>query len=72
MAEAVITNKKGYLAEAVTQTCYAKKGILKYLVKLTGKHLCRSLSLACRRETLLKKGLLHRFFPIKFITAAFS
>ena len=62
VAEVDVTNKKGYSAEAV----------VKYLIKLTGKHLCRSLSLACRRETLLKKRLPLRCFPIKFIRATFS
>ena len=48
-----VTNKKGYLAEAVTRMCFAKKSVLKYLLKLTGKHL--SLSLDFRREALLKE-----------------
>ena len=48
---------------------FCKKSVLKYWVKLTQKHLCRSLSLACWRETLLKERLLHRCFPIKFIRA---
>ena len=34
---------------------FCKKSVLKYSAKLTGKQLCRSLSLACWRETLLKK-----------------
>ena len=51
---------------------FCQKSVLKYLVKLTGRHLCRGLSLACRRETLLKKRLLHRCFPIKFIRASQS
>ena len=50
---------------------FCKNSILKYLVQLKGKHLGRSLSLACSRETFLKKRLLHRCFPIKFIRAAF-
>ena len=72
MAEVVVTNKKGYLGDTVTQMYIEKKGILECLVKLTGKHLCESLSLAGRDETLLKKGLLDRFFPIKFIRTTFS
>ena len=71
MAEVNVTNKREYLAEAVTQRVL-QKSVLKYLVKLTGKHLYRSRSLACMRETLVKKRLLHRCFPIKFIRAAFS
>ena len=51
---------------------FTKKSVLKYLVKLIGKNLCRSLSLACRHETFLKKRLLHRCFPITFIRVAFS
>ena len=49
-----LTNKKRYLAEAVTQRVL-QKSVRKYLVKLTGKHLHRSLSLACMRETLVKR-----------------
>ena len=37
---------------------FCKNNVLKYLVKLTGKHLCRSFSLACKCETLVKKRLL--------------
>ena len=49
-----LTNKKMYLAEAVTQRVL-QKSVREYLVKLTGKHLYRSLSLACMRETLVKR-----------------
>ena len=51
---------------------FCKKKVRKYLAKLTGKHLCRSLSLACRRETLLKKRILYWGFPLKFIRTFFS
>ena len=63
--------KKGYLGDADKQRCFAKKSILKYLVKLTGKLLCWSLSLACIRETFLKKRLLYRCFPIKLLEYLF-
>ena len=46
--------QKKVLAEAVTQRVL-QKSVRKYLVKLTGKHLHRSLSLACMRETLVKR-----------------
>ena len=39
-----------------------KKGVLKNLAKLTGKHLCQSLW----PGTLLKKRLWHRRFPVNF------
>ena len=54
MAEFDVTNKKGYLAEAVTQRSFAKENVLIYLVKLTKKHLCRGFFLGRRHETLLK------------------
>ena len=71
MAKVDVSNKNRYLAETVTQMCFAKKSVLKYLVRLTGKHLCRSFSLACTRENFFKKRLLQRCLPIKFIRAAF-
>ena len=43
-----------------------KSSFLKYLMKRTGKHLRRSLSLACRCETLLKLGLPQKCFPLKY------
>ena len=36
-----------------------------FLAEVDVKHLCRSLCLACRGETLFKKRVLHRCFPIK-------
>ena len=36
MAEVDVSNKFGYLAEAVTR-CVLQKSVLKHLVKLTGK-----------------------------------
>ena len=38
VVEVIIRNKKGYSAEAVNQMYFGKKAVLKYLVKLTGKH----------------------------------
>ena len=65
-------NKQRVFSGSSHSELCCKKSVLKYLVKLTGKHLCRSLFLANRRETLLKKRLLHKCFPTKFIRAAFS
>ena len=64
LADVDVTNKKGVFSRSSHTEVFRKKSILKYLVKLTGKRLCRSLSLAFRHETF-KKILLHRCFPIK-------
>ena len=53
-------NKKGYLAEAITQRCLQEKRFETF-GKTHRKHFCRRVSL-----------LLHRCFPVKFIRAAFS
>ena len=49
---------------------FYKKGVLGNFTKFTGKHLCQSLSLnkvsGLRPETLLKKRLWHRCFPVNF------
>ena len=42
--------------------CSVKKGVLRDFAKLTRKHLCQSI----RPATLLKKRLLHRYFPVNF------
>ena len=39
----------------------SKKSVLKNFAKLTGKYLCQS-----RPETLLRKSLQHRYFPVIF------
>ena len=41
------------------------KGVLKNFTKFTGKHLCRSVFF--NKETLLKKRLWHRYFPVDFV-----
>ena len=66
--EVDVLNKNVYLVEVVTQMGFAKKRI-KIFGTTHKKTPVRSLSLACRSETLLKKRLLHRCFPIKFIRA---
>ena len=49
---------------------FCKKGVLKNLAKLTGKHLCWSLFFnkvaGLRLATLLKKRLQHWCFPVNF------
>ena len=49
---------------------FCKKGVLKNVVKLTGKQLCQSLFFnevaALRLATLSKKRLWHRYFPVSF------
>ena len=51
--------------------CSIKKGILNNFTKFTGKHLCQGLFLhkiaGLRPAALLKKRLLHRFFPTNFV-----
>ena len=50
---------------------FCKKDALKYLAKLTKKHLYRSLFLkkvaGCRPTTLFKKRLMHRCFAVNFL-----
>ena len=72
MAEVNVANKKGYLTEAVSPSDVLQKKPFEIFGKNPGKYLCRSLALAGRHETLLKKRLLRRCFPIKFIRVAFS
>ena len=54
-----------YCLEAVTSGCSVKN-----FAKFTGKHLCQGLFFnkvaALRHETLLKKWLWHRYFPVTF------
>ena len=49
---------------------FCKKGVLRNFAKSTGKHLCQSLFFnkvaGLRPETLLKKRLWHRCFPVNF------
>ena len=53
------------------QRCSIKKGVLRNFKKFIGKHLCQSLSFnkveGLRPETLLKKRLWHRCFPVNFV-----
>ena len=50
---------------------FCKKGVLRNLIKFTGKHLCRSLFFnkfaGLCPATLFKKRLWHRCFPVNFI-----
>ena len=49
---------------------FCKKGVLRNFTKFAGKHLCQSLFFnkvaAPRPETLSKKRLWHRYFPVNF------
>ena len=49
---------------------FCRKGALRNFSKFTGKHLCQSLYFnkvsGLRAETLLKKRLWHRCFPVNF------
>ena len=51
--------------------CSLRKGVLRNSAKFTGKHLCQSLLFSkvagLRPETLLKKRLWHRCFPVNFV-----
>ena len=58
--------QKRVLSRSSLPEVFWKSSVLKYLIKRTGKHLCRSLSLACRCETLLKLRLPHTCFPLKY------
>ena len=50
LAEVNVTNKKRVFSRSSHTEVFCKKRDPKNLVKLTGKHLCWSLSLACRRK----------------------
>ena len=56
--------------EAATGGALYKKGVLRNVSKLTGKHLCQSLFCnkvaGLRPATLLKKRLWHRCLPVNF------
>ena len=61
------------------QRCSIKNGVLKSIAIFTEKHLCQSLFFnkveGLRPETLLKKSLWHRCFPMnfaKFLRTPFS
>ena len=45
---AEVNKQKRVFSRSSHPEVFCKKNVLKYLVKLTGKRLCRSLSLACR------------------------
>ena len=49
---------------------FCKEGVLRNFAKFIGKHLCQGLFYnkvtGPRRATLLKKRLLHRYFPVEF------
>ena len=59
-----------YMFRSSHRRCSVTKGDLRNFAKFTGKHLCQSLFFnkvaALRSATLLKKGLWHRCFPVKF------
>ena len=56
--------------EALAQTCSVRKVFLEISQKFTKKHLCQSLFFnkvtGLRPESLLKKRLSHRCFPVNF------
>ena len=58
------------MGESSHRGCPVRKGVLRNFAKLTGKHLCQSLFFnkvgGLRPETLLKKRLWHRCFPVNF------
>ena len=66
MAEVDLKNKRMFCRSS-HPFVFCKKGPLKRLVKLTGKHLHRSLFLGCRPATFFKKRPMHRFFSVKFL-----
>ena len=70
MAEADVKNKKIFWRSSHPDV-FCKKGPLKCLAKLTGKHMNRSHFLkknsGCRPATVFKKRLMHRFFSAKFL-----
>ena len=51
------------------QSCSVQKGALRNITKFAGKHLCWSLFFdkVAGRQTLLKKRLWHRRFPVNFV-----
>ena len=59
-----------FLFRSSYRRCSVKKGLLRYIAKFTGKHLCQSLFFnivaGLRPVTLLKKRLWHRCFPVNF------
>ena len=63
-------NKKIFYRSSLSDVFF-KKDALKYLAKLTGKHVYRSLFLkktsGRRPATLFKKRLMHRVFPVKVL-----
>ena len=70
MAEVDVKNKRIFCRSSHPDEFY-KKDALKYLAKLIGKHVYRSLFLkkvsGCRPATLFKKSLIHKFFSVKFL-----
>ena len=61
------------------QRCSVKKGVFRNFAKFTGKHLCQVLPFnkvaSPEPETLLKKRIWHRCFPLnfaKFLRTPFS
>ena len=58
-------------SEAVVRRCSVKKVFFRNFARFTGKHLCRSLLFnkvaVLRPETLLKRRLWQRCFPMNFV-----
>ena len=63
----IADNRTGWSSH---QRCSVSKGVPRNFAKLTGKHKCQGLFFnkveGLRAATLLKKGLLHRCFPVNF------
>ena len=58
------------LCKSSHRWCSVKNGVLRNFAKFIGKHLCQNLFFdkvaGLRPETLLKKRLCHRCFPMNF------
>ena len=66
----VTTISKGMKFGRGRPEVFCRKGALRNFAKLTGKNLCQSLFFnkvaGLKPETLLKRRLWHRYFPVKF------
>ena len=64
--KAAIKNWDGFFRSSPPEV-FCKKGVLRYMAKFTGKHLCQSLFFSgLRPATLLKKRLWHKYFSVNF------
>ena len=67
----IIPMRKLFIFRSSRPDVFCKKGVLKNLTKLTGKHRCQSVFFnkvtGLRPATLSKKRLWHRCFPVNFV-----